>query len=60
MPALGPVFDDAQIASLLTYIRREWDHTANPVSPDAVRMAREQSRGRNAQQWTAPELEKVK
>ena len=37
MPPLGGALNDEQIASVLTYIRREWGHTASPVAPDDVR-----------------------
>ena len=36
MPPLGGALNDEQIASVLTYIRREWGHTAPPVAPDDV------------------------
>ena len=36
MPPLGGALNDEQIASVLTYIRREWGHTASPVAPDDV------------------------
>ncbi|HEY7119005.1 MAG TPA: PVC-type heme-binding CxxCH protein, partial [Tepidisphaeraceae bacterium] len=59
MPGLELVFDDEMIASLLTYVRREWDHHADPVSAEQVKAVRAQTKGR-ASQWTAKELEKVK
>jgi mono/diheme cytochrome c family protein len=59
MPAMELVFDDDMIASLLTYIRREWDHKADPVSVEQVRAIRAQVKGRPSQ-WTAKELEKIK
>ena len=31
MPPLGGTLTDEQIAAVLTYIRREWGHTASPV-----------------------------
>jgi hypothetical protein len=40
MPAMG-FLDDTQTASVLTYIRREWDHTAAPVTPETVRQLRD-------------------
>jgi glucose/arabinose dehydrogenase/mono/diheme cytochrome c family protein len=58
MPAMEQVFDDDMIASLLTYIRREWDHTADPISVEQVKRIRAESKGRSGQ-WTAPELMKV-
>ena len=36
MPPLGGALNDEQIASVLTYIRREWGHTASAVAPDYV------------------------
>ena len=30
MPGL-PIFSDEDVAGILTYIRREWDHNASPV-----------------------------
>ena len=38
MPTLG-VLDDDQIAAALTYVRREWGHTFEPVAPAAVQPA---------------------
>jgi mono/diheme cytochrome c family protein/glucose/arabinose dehydrogenase len=58
MPAMEQIFDDDMIASLLTYIRREWDHTADPVSVEQVKRIRAETKGRTGQ-WTAPELMKV-
>ncbi|MEO8353458.1 MAG: c-type cytochrome, partial [Chthoniobacteraceae bacterium] len=54
MPGL-PIFSDEDVASILTYIRREWEHTADPVSPKEVASVREQHKDR-AQPWTAKEL----
>jgi mono/diheme cytochrome c family protein len=58
MPAL-PTLSDDDVADVLTYVRREWENTADPVSPDAVRRTRESTAGRT-QPWTADELQKVK
>lgn len=57
MPPL-PHLTDEQVAAVLTYIRREWDHTASPMSTEAVTKIREQHKGR-AMMWTEAEL-KVK
>lgn len=54
MPAAG-FLTDTQIAGVLTYIRREWDHEAEPVSVDLVRGIRVETKGRN-DAWTEPEL----
>jgi mono/diheme cytochrome c family protein/glucose/arabinose dehydrogenase len=60
MPAL-PTMSDADIASVLTYVRREpeWEHTASPVDEATVAKIREQTKSRQVL-WTADELSKVK
>ena len=58
MPAAG-FLSDAQIADVLTYIRREWDHEAAPVKIDFVKTIREQTKGRN-DAWTEKELLGIK
>ncbi|MEO8077461.1 MAG: PVC-type heme-binding CxxCH protein, partial [Acidobacteriota bacterium] len=45
MPGLGAL-DDAQIASVLTYLRREWGHTGAPVDPELVTSIRTATAGR--------------
>jgi mono/diheme cytochrome c family protein len=45
MPGLGAL-DDEQIASVLTYLRREWGHTAAPVDPELVKSIRADTAGR--------------
>ncbi len=45
MPGLGGL-DDDQIASVLTYLRREWGHTAAPVDPELVKSIRAATAGR--------------
>ena len=54
MPAAG-FLTDAQIAGVLTYLRREWDHEADPVSVDLVQKIRAENKGR-MDAWTEPEL----
>jgi mono/diheme cytochrome c family protein/glucose/arabinose dehydrogenase len=54
MPAYSA--SDEDLAAILTYVRREWGHGAEPVSPDEVRIVREGD-GRRARAWTAAELE---
>lgn len=39
MPAFG-AFADEQISGILTYLRREWEHTAAPVEPETVKAIR--------------------
>jgi mono/diheme cytochrome c family protein len=56
MPAAG-FLSDEQVAGVLTYIRREWDHEASPVSVDLVKKIREENKGRT-DAWTEAELGK--
>ncbi len=56
MPPL-PQFTDADIAGVLTYLRREWEHNASPVSPDDVAKVRAANKTRT-KAWTADELKK--
>ena len=59
MPPLGAALTDEQIAAALTYIRREWGHTASPVDPSTVNEVRAHSTGRT-RPWTAEELARVR
>lgn len=54
--AADPRLPDTAIAALLTYIRRSWGNTADPVSPELVTATRERT-GDRIDPWTAPELE---
>lgn len=54
MPPLTTLTDD-QVSSILTYLRREWEHNASPVSPAEVAKVRAASAGRT-KSWTADEL----
>jgi mono/diheme cytochrome c family protein len=55
MPPVGGTLDDEQIASVLTYVRREWGQTAEPVEASAVAAVRRASAGRT-RPWTEAEL----
>ena len=55
MPPLGPTLTDDQIANVLTYVRREWGHTASPVTPALVQEQRKATAGRT-RPWTNEEL----
>lgn len=55
MPALGSLMTDAQIAAVLTYIRREWGQTAASIDAVAVSEVRKATAGR-ARPWSAEEL----
>jgi mono/diheme cytochrome c family protein len=54
MPAFGS-FTDEQIASVLTYLRREWEHTAAPVEPDTVKAIRAATSDRR-EAWVQEQL----
>ncbi len=54
MPGLG-VFEDEQLASVLTYVRREWGHTASPISSEMVSAVRAKYADR-VDMWTVSEL----
>ena len=45
MPSFAWRLNDAQVASVLTYLRNAWGNAASPVSPDEVRTIR-RDRGR--------------
>jgi mono/diheme cytochrome c family protein/glucose/arabinose dehydrogenase len=51
-------FQDEHIAAILTYVRREWEHAADPVTPADVAAARKTFGAREAP-WTAKELLKL-
>ncbi len=56
MPPLGTSLSDDQIANVLTYVRREWGHTASAVTPEQVREQRAATAGR-ARPFTPEELQ---
>ena len=55
MPPLASALNDEQIASVLTYIRREWGHTASAVAPDDVKEIRGLTKTRT-RPWTDADL----
>ncbi len=55
MPPLGPALSDEQIAGVLTYIRREWEHNGSPISIEAVTKIRAQHKDRT-KAWSEAEL----
>lgn len=57
MPPL-PQLTDEDIAGVLTYIRREWEHTASAVETKSVTAIREQEKGR-MMMWTETELKNL-
>ena len=56
--APDPRLPDSAIAALLTYVRRSWGNTAEPVSTAAVTRVREKTAERGLP-WTATELEEA-
>ena len=56
MPALAG--SDRDIAAVLTYVRREWGHTAEPVSEETVAGVRAASKDRQYS-WTVEELKEL-
>lgn len=58
MPGLSALKDE-EVAAVLTYVRREWDHAAPPVNPDTVARVR-RAAGNRAMPWTERELMQMK
>jgi mono/diheme cytochrome c family protein len=58
MPALR-LLSDQQIAAALTYVRRSWDHTADPVPAALVTKVRAETQERQ-EAWTANELQRLR
>jgi mono/diheme cytochrome c family protein len=54
MPVYAP--DAQHVADVLTYVRREWGHGADPVTLEDVRGVQEEMKART-RPWTAKELE---
>jgi mono/diheme cytochrome c family protein len=57
MPPLQMLTDD-QVASVLTFVRRSWGHTASAVTPALVQEVRGASTGRT-RPWTEAELSRL-
>src|SRR5204862_3203360 len=55
MPPIGATLTDDQIASVLTYVRREWGQPGAPVDPAVVKAMRAQTATRT-RPWTNEEL----
>ena len=55
MPGFGGALNDQQISSILTYLRREWGHTAAPVEPEQVKSIRAATAG-HTDAWSPEEL----
>ena len=59
MPPMGGALTDEQIAAVMTYIRRDWGHQADPVNAEFVREIRGQTTGRSSP-WTDDELNAIR
>jgi mono/diheme cytochrome c family protein len=55
MPPIGSALNDDQIASVLTYVRREWGQTGSPVDAATVSAVRARTASRT-RPWTDAEL----
>lgn len=55
MPPLGGVLSDADVASVLTYVRREWGQGGSAVDPGQVTKLRAAT-GSRPRPWTNSEL----
>jgi mono/diheme cytochrome c family protein len=55
MPPVGQIFSDEQIASVLTYVRREWGQAGTPVEAATVAAVRAETKART-RPWTEAEL----
>lgn len=55
MPGLGGTLSDEEIAATLTYVRRSWGNSADPMTPAQVAEARGEA-GNRRQAWTEEEL----
>ncbi len=57
MPPMG-VFGDDQLSAILTYLRREWEHGADPIAPEQVKTIRA-AEAKRQDSWTQEELLKI-
>lgn len=57
MPPVGD-WKDRDIAAVLTFVRQNWGHTADPISEEKVAEVREAIKDRN-KPWTGPEILKL-
>ena len=59
MPAFNAAYTDEQLASILTYVRRSWEHNAAPVEPKTVTKIRAET-AKHEDAWTEAELLKIR
>ncbi len=58
MPTFEAKFSDAELAAVLSYVRRTWGNNAPPVDGAVVKAARDATRDRNSP-WLADDLAKL-
>jgi mono/diheme cytochrome c family protein len=58
MQAWEGQYTDAQLASILTYVRSDWGNNAPPITADMVKQIRAEFKDRK-EQWTWPEVQKI-
>ena len=56
--AVNPIVTDERLSAILTYIRRAWGNTADPVKTETVTQVRDATADRQLP-WTVEELLKV-
>ena len=59
MPPLGSSLGDAEVAAVLTYVRRSWGNVGTAITPEEVREVRGYTANR-PRPWTEPELRAVR
>ena len=59
MPPVGATMSDERLASILSFIRREWGNRADPIDAAAVKEVRGATTGRR-RAWTVEELARVR
>ncbi len=59
MPPVGATMSDERIASVLSFMRRAWGNSAEPIDAAAVKEVRGATTGRR-RAWTAEELARVR
>jgi mono/diheme cytochrome c family protein len=59
MPPVGASLTDEQLASVLTYVRREWGQSGSAVEPALVKATRSAVAGR-PRPWTDAELAAIR
>jgi mono/diheme cytochrome c family protein len=58
MPAFGTLFNDQEVADLLSYVRQQYGAPSSPVTPSKVSDVRDATRDRIGY-WTVVELLEV-